>query len=67
MSDGIVGILVIFLIICVYMLPTILAQGRKHKALAQIGILNVLLGWLVIGWVVALIWAYSDNVQKVEK
>jgi uncharacterized membrane protein YqaE (UPF0057 family) len=47
-----VGILVI------YFLPTIAAWETKH--ISGIMILNLLLGWTVLGWIAALIWAVSS-------
>ena len=39
------------------MLPTILAQNKVY--LGGICILNIFLGWTIIGWICALIWAVS--------
>ncbi|MEY5028044.1 MAG: hypothetical protein RLZ63_359 [Pseudomonadota bacterium] len=46
---GIVGIL--------YFLPSIVAAYRNHPNVAGILILNVFLGWTLLGWVGALIWS----------
>jgi hypothetical protein len=43
----------------VYLLPTYVAWAKTHANLAAIAMLNVLLGWTFIGWVVALLWAMS--------
>lgn len=43
-----------------YFIPTIVAIGRKHASAGGIIVLNVLLGWSVIGWIVALAWAFSS-------
>jgi hypothetical protein len=40
-----------------YFLPTYEAFTRKHTNLTSILLINLLLGWSLIGWVVALIWA----------
>jgi hypothetical protein len=40
-----------------YLLPTILALHRNCIATGWILALNVLLGWTIFGWVVALGWA----------
>lgn len=40
-----------------YFPPTIVAWVRKHPNRVSIFLLNLLLGWTVIGWVVALIWS----------
>ena len=53
--------LVTFLAITGYLLPSIVAVKRdKHNALAIIW-LNVLLGWTLVGWVVAMVWAVTKD------
>ena len=59
------GISVLFLFViglaclCVYFLPTIVASHRRHPSTIGIFILNLFLGWSLIGWVVGLVWACS--------
>ena len=38
-----------------YALPFLVAGLRKHRNLAAIGLLNLLLGWTIVGWVGALV------------
>lgn len=45
------------LCVALYFLPSII--GRDKRNFAAIFILNLLLGWTVIGWIVALIWALT--------
>ena len=40
-------------------MPSIAAKEKKHPYFPGIFILNLFLGWSVIGWVIALIWAYT--------
>jgi hypothetical protein len=40
-----------------YFLPAIVALARSKRDLLAIFLLNLFLGWSVIGWVVALVWA----------
>jgi hypothetical protein len=44
-----------------YFLPTIIGHNR-HNA-GAIFLLNLLLGWTVIGWVVAMVWACSAETR----
>ncbi len=44
-----------------YFLPFLIADHKKHKKLPAIFGLNLLFGWTIIGWIVALVWAYSGN------
>jgi hypothetical protein len=43
----------------IYISPILVAIYRNHRSRLQIAMLNILLGWTVIGWAVALIWAVS--------
>lgn len=40
-----------------YVLPALVALWRNHHQTMAIVVLNMLLGWTVIGWVAALVWA----------
>lgn len=40
-----------------YLWPTVEASLRQHPNLAALAALNVLLGWTLLGWVAALVWA----------
>jgi Superinfection immunity protein/zinc-ribbon domain len=51
--------------IALYFLPTIVAARRQKKNLASIALVNILLGWSFIGWVVALVWAMATDAVDV--
>lgn len=44
-----------------YLFPTLIATEREHDNITPILILNLLLGWLLIPWIGALVWAFSRN------
>lgn len=50
----------IIFIPALYMLPTIEASLRKSNNLGAIAALNFFLGWSLLGWVAALIWAFKN-------
>lgn len=54
---GTVGILFILF----YFLPAIVAGNSKHPQKDAITVLNLFLGWTLLGWVIALIWACSKK------
>jgi len=60
-------ILLIFLAIIVYFLPTIVASSNKHLNTTAIAVLNILLGWTLLGWVIALVWAFTKQAERREK
>lgn len=41
-----------------YFLPTIVARAQRNHQVVAIFVLNLLLGWTVVGWIVALVWAF---------
>ncbi len=46
-------------LIALYFLPTIIALVRFHRNSAAVSIVNLFLGWTLIGWVVALAWSVA--------
>jgi hypothetical protein len=44
-----------------YFLPSILAFARNKRDTGAILLLNLFLGWTMIGWVVALVWAVKQD------
>jgi len=53
--DMLIGLAALVIMGCLYFLPAIV--GRKKRNYNAILILNLLLGWTLIGWVIALVWA----------
>jgi len=43
-----------------YFAPTIVAVARGHNNIAPIFIVNFFLGVVLVGWVIALSWAFTD-------
>lgn len=60
MIDSIIAILILAAIVFLYFLPSYAAYKRKSKNADAICILNTLLGWTLIGWVVSLVWAFAN-------
>jgi len=59
--------MIIFIWLVIYFLPTIIATIRKNSSTFAIFALNFLLGWSFIAWVIALIWAFSgDSYSNIE-
>ena len=44
-----------------YFLPSIIALARSKRDLLAIFLLNLFLGWSIIGWIVALVWAAKTD------
>lgn len=44
-----------------YLLPSVIAFSRHHFNRAPIFVLNLLLGWTVLGWIAAMFWAFGKQ------
>ena len=47
--------------ILLYLLPTILAANRRLPSVGPIAAINILTGWTLLGWVIALIWSLAGT------
>ncbi len=48
-----------------YFLPAIVAFARNKRDAVSILVLNLLLGWTAIGWVIALVWSLRQGAPLV--
>lgn len=62
--ESLAAILVMLFVLAVYLIPTIIAFARGHASKWGIGVLNIVLGWSLVFWVVTLIWALSNKGQS---
>jgi hypothetical protein len=63
---GRTALIFIFLLVGIlYFLPGIVAHRNDHPYKEGILILNFFLGWSLIGWVAALVWAMSPRGQAI--
>lgn len=49
----------------VYFIPCFVAAYRNHPNGAPIAVVNLFLGWTLIGWVVALAWSVKAFDERV--
>lgn len=54
------GFTVFAIMVAFYFLPVIIASSRDHDRTGLIFIINLLLGWLIVPWLVLVIWAFLD-------
>lgn len=56
---------IMVIVICFYFLPTLIAMVMDRRQAAAIVALNLIAGWTVIGWMIALIWSLiQDSVPE---
>jgi Superinfection immunity protein len=53
---------VVFLL--VYSLPASVAYHRHHRQRLAILALNILLGWSFLGWIIAMVWACTNDLDQ---
>ena len=53
------GLLILLVLIFFGLLPSLIAFVRRHHNRYAILVLNVFLGWTLIGWAVALVWSLT--------
>lgn len=58
-TSPLAGFALLMVAFVAYFLPAFIASHRKHPNAAPIFLIDLLLGWTFIGWLVALIWAAS--------
>lgn len=46
----------------IYFLPTVVALVRHKRNTLSIFLLNLFLGWTLIGWIIALVWASTVDI-----
>ena len=59
--DMLFGIMLLVCAVFIYLLPAIVAFSKGHRNAMAILMLNLLLGWTFLGWVVALVWAMTRD------
>lgn len=63
-----INIITLILLVGLYILPTILAVHKEHTNTTSLMIINLLLGWTGIFWVLSLAWVfYKSEAPKTAK
>ena len=66
--DGFVGMLAAVIVLSAfYFIPVFVAAHRGCRSVNRIAVVNLLLGWTVLGWIGALAWAVSGETKVKEQ
>lgn len=65
-GTGILGVLLLVFVGVLYFAPTLAAYSRGHHQRQAILVLNLLLGWTVLGWIACAVWCSSAIRRDVE-
>ncbi len=60
----IAGVLIYILAVAAYFAPAVVAVARKVPNAGSVIVIDLLLGWTVIGWIVALAMACRDTTPR---
>ena len=60
MDNLVLGIILVVF----YFLPAASAYSRRHKSRSAILLVNIVLGWTLVGWLWAAIWCSTGNVEE---
>jgi hypothetical protein len=58
-------VILVLVLIALYWLPTLIAWQRHIPGLGQVIVVNALLGWTCIGWIIALTMSFRAVAQPV--
>ncbi|MEN5216864.1 superinfection immunity protein [Pseudomonas pudica] len=64
-TDTIASLISLGVCAILYLLPAINAKSRKHPSVGAIFLLNLFLGWTILGWLAALIWSATATSTRV--
>jgi hypothetical protein len=63
-SRSVFEIVVLAAVVALYFLPALIADRRRRHDLLIIAMFNAVLGWTVLGWLLALVWSLQPNPPK---
>ena len=58
--SGLIGLVLLAAVVAAYFLPAVIAERRKVPHAGSVTVINVFVGWTLLGWVVALAMACRD-------
>ena len=58
------AIMLVLFVIVIYFLPSFIANSNGKKDASAIVVLNLFLGWTMLGWLIALIWAMCKDKKE---
>ena len=55
--EGIFILLIVAIVLYIYFIPTSVAINKKQVNYLSIFVINLFLGWTIVGWIICLAWA----------
>lgn len=60
-------VLAVCAILYLYFLPFTVAYARRHNCAKTVFLMNLLLGWTGLGWIILLVWAFAGKKKHYEQ
>jgi hypothetical protein len=57
MNEHTIFVILLMLCIIIYLLPTLIAFARDVRSRHAVTVVNIVLGWTLIGWFICFLWA----------
>jgi|ERR1700737_511708 len=66
-AGAIGGLFILVIVLGLYFVPGILATARHAKNAAAVWVIDIFLGWTMVGWVVALAMAFGETREEADR
>ena len=63
-DPSLTGVMAVIVLVSCYFMPTIIALVRDKRGAGGVALVNFFLGWTVIGWLLAFVWASSGKTRS---
>ena len=63
-DPSLTGVIAVIVLFSCYFMPAIIALLRDKCGAGGVALVNFFLGWTVIGWLLALVWAFSGKTRS---
>ena len=57
MNEHTIFVILLLLCVIIYMLPTLIAFARDIPRRHAVTVVNIVLGWTLVGWFICFLWA----------
>lgn len=62
--DGYTAFIIVSILVNIYIAPSLIAHLTERRHRWPITVINVFLGWTLVGWVVSLSWAVMKDREQ---
>lgn len=60
-------VIILAIVLVIEFIPFVVAMVRGHNNAAAIFLVCLFFSWTIVGWFVAMIWAFTDNTRRLKE